>query len=114
MSTRRRVREKSGGSLLNSHPAVSCALAFSRTKAMFAAMPGRPITPSEMSSSPPGASPLALVTGGGGFLGRAIVERLLARGHRVRSLSRGAYPDLENLGVEVVRGDLADASSVRA
>jgi nucleoside-diphosphate-sugar epimerase len=50
----------------------------------------------------------ALVTGGGGFLGRAIVEALLADGSEVRTLSRGAHPELETLGVEHVRGDLAD------
>jgi len=55
----------------------------------------------------------ALVTGGGGFLGRAIVERLRSRGCAVRSLARGEYPDLRTLGVEVVRGDLADAEVVR-
>jgi nucleoside-diphosphate-sugar epimerase len=54
----------------------------------------------------------ALVTGGGGFLGRAIVELLLDRGDQVRSLGRGAYPELEALGVEVVRADLRDAASV--
>ena len=54
----------------------------------------------------------ALVTGGGGFLGRHIVERLLARGDRVRVFSRGGYPELELLGVEVVRGDLCDRKQV--
>jgi nucleoside-diphosphate-sugar epimerase len=54
----------------------------------------------------------ALVTGGGGFLGRAIVDRLLARGVKVRSYSRGAYPELARMGVDVVRGDIADAESV--
>ncbi len=55
----------------------------------------------------------ALVTGGGGFLGRAVVEQLLARGDRVRSLSRGEYPDLAGMGVEVIRGDIRDAETVR-
>ena len=50
----------------------------------------------------------ALVTGGGGFLGSAIVRRLRARGDAVRSLSRGNYPELRALGVEQIRGDLAD------
>jgi nucleoside-diphosphate-sugar epimerase len=50
----------------------------------------------------------ALVTGGGGFLGRYIVEQLIARGDRVRSFGRGAYPELEAMGVEVVRGDITD------
>jgi nucleoside-diphosphate-sugar epimerase len=55
----------------------------------------------------------ALVTGGGGFLGQYIVEQLLARGDRVRSLARGHYPTLASLGVECVRGDLRDAAAVQ-
>jgi nucleoside-diphosphate-sugar epimerase len=54
----------------------------------------------------------ALVTGGGGFLGRYIVEQLLARGDRVRSFGRGAYPELVTMGVEVLRGDISDADAV--
>jgi 2-alkyl-3-oxoalkanoate reductase len=53
-----------------------------------------------------------LVTGGGGFLGKAIVLRLLARGETVRSYSRGDYPGLRRLGVELHRGDLTDADAV--
>ncbi|QEG34392.1 NAD-dependent epimerase/dehydratase family protein [Bythopirellula goksoeyrii] len=53
-----------------------------------------------------------LVTGGGGFLGRAIVEQLLARGDQVRSFSRGVHAELTELGVEVVRGDIRDAEAV--
>ena len=54
----------------------------------------------------------ALVTGGGGFLGGVIVRRLLARGNAVRSFARGEYPELTAIGVEVCRGDLADAEAV--
>jgi 2-alkyl-3-oxoalkanoate reductase len=58
-------------------------------------------------------SRIVLVTGGGGFLGGAIVRMLVKRGERVRSFSRGAYPDLEKLGVEQVNGDLGDAAAVK-
>lgn len=54
----------------------------------------------------------ALVTGGGGFLGLAIVRRLRARGDAVVSISRRRYAELEKLGVEQVEGDLADTESV--
>jgi len=53
-----------------------------------------------------------LVTGGGGFLGKAIVTRLVKRGDRVSSFSRGRYKDLENMNVEQIRGDLADQRAV--
>jgi nucleoside-diphosphate-sugar epimerase len=56
---------------------------------------------------------IALVTGGGGFLGGAIARRLVGRGDRVRSLARGDYPELRALGVEAIRGDVADGSAVR-
>jgi nucleoside-diphosphate-sugar epimerase len=49
-----------------------------------------------------------LVTGGGGFLGSAIVRLLRARGDQVRSFSRGRYPALDALGVEQFQGDLTD------
>ena len=55
-----------------------------------------------------------LVTGGGGFLGKALVRRLLERGESVRSFSRGDYPELTESGVEVRRGDLADPAAVAA
>ncbi|CAA6691538.1 MULTISPECIES: NAD-dependent epimerase/dehydratase family protein [unclassified Lentimonas] len=53
-----------------------------------------------------------LVTGGGGFVGSYVIERLLARGYSVRSIGRSAQPKLEALGVEVVCGDLTDATVV--
>jgi nucleoside-diphosphate-sugar epimerase len=54
----------------------------------------------------------ALVTGGGGFLGKAVVQALLAEGHDVRSLGRGHYPELEALGAETVRVDLRDRAAM--
>ncbi len=60
------------------------------------------------------ANPIkALVTGGGGFLGSAIVRKLLDRGDTVRSFSRGDYPELEKLGVEQCRGDISDPVAVK-
>jgi nucleoside-diphosphate-sugar epimerase len=49
-----------------------------------------------------------LVTGGGGFLGGAIVRRLVERGDDVRSYSRGTYPALDALDVDQIHGDLRD------
>lgn len=56
----------------------------------------------------------ALVTGGGGFLGRRIVELLLEAGHEVRFLARGRYPEVEALGAEGLQVDLRDADAVKA
>ncbi len=50
---------------------------------------------------------LTLVTGGNGFIGRYLVEQLLARGERVRVIGRGDYPELTALGVTCVRADLS-------
>ena len=55
-----------------------------------------------------------LVSGGGGFLGGAIVRQLLARGIEVRSFARGNYPELLKQGVDVRKGDLADRAQVFA
>lgn len=54
----------------------------------------------------------ALVTGGGGFLGKAIVKLLLSKGYSVRSFSRGAYPELGKAGVECLQGGLADPAAL--
>ncbi len=54
------------------------------------------------------------VTGGSGFLGRALVERLVARGERVVALGRS--PDsrrvLEELGAEPIPGDMRDRGAL--
>ncbi|MDR2863482.1 MAG: NAD-dependent epimerase/dehydratase family protein [Puniceicoccales bacterium] len=54
-----------------------------------------------------------LVTGGGGFLGQALVRQLLARGDTVRILTRSAQPALAATGVQCLRGDIADATVTR-
>jgi len=56
---------------------------------------------------------IALVTGGGGFLGSAIVRQLLARGDQVRSFSREAHPGLSRLGVQQIQGDIANLNAVQ-
>ena len=55
-----------------------------------------------------------LVTGGTGFLGRRIVERLLAAGRRVSVLGRTPAPELEARGARFIRASLDDAAAVRA
>lgn len=53
-----------------------------------------------------------LVTGGTGFLGRKLVERLLQEGREVTVLSRSSVSDLEARGVRFLRTSLDDAAAV--
>lgn len=53
-----------------------------------------------------------LVTGGGGFLGRRVVELLVERGDEVTFLARGSYPEVERLGARGLQVDLCDAEGV--
>lgn len=54
-----------------------------------------------------------LVTGGSGFLGRALCAALVARGMVVTSFQRGHSAGLDALGVRQVLGDLTDAEALR-
>jgi UDP-glucose 4-epimerase len=56
----------------------------------------------------------ALVTGGAGFIGSHVVDRLLATGHEPRIVDLLPSPWHEEGAVETVIGDLADPASVRA
>jgi 2-alkyl-3-oxoalkanoate reductase len=55
-----------------------------------------------------------LVTGGGGFLGTALVRMLRDRGLPVRSLARGYYRHLDKLEAEQIQGDITDPRIVAA
>ncbi|MCG5217662.1 NAD-dependent epimerase/dehydratase family protein [Streptosporangium sp. KLBMP 9127] len=56
------------------------------------------------------------VTGGSGFVGGRLVERLVADGHTVRALARSAAAadKVGGLGAIAVRGDITDVTALRA
>jgi nucleoside-diphosphate-sugar epimerase len=58
----------------------------------------------------------AFVTGGTGFIGRALIRQLIARGYRVHALARSqdGAAALQALGATVVPGDVTDRESMRA
>lgn len=49
-----------------------------------------------------------LVTGGGGFIGKALVRELVSRGVEVTVVGRNPYPELTALGVRCLQGDIRD------
>lgn len=62
-----------------------------------------------------GASPFiktALVTGGGGFVGQAVVNRLLMLGVETRVFGRHRYPQVEAAGAECFVGDIDNSRMV--
>jgi nucleoside-diphosphate-sugar epimerase len=60
--------------------------------------------------------PTAFVTGGSGFVGGALIERLRSEGWDVRALARseGAATRVRELGAEPAMGDLDDRDAMRA
>ena len=56
----------------------------------------------------------ALVTGAAGFLGRYLVEQLVAQGACVRALVRHPNAELARLNIAVVQADLRDREAVAA
>jgi nucleoside-diphosphate-sugar epimerase len=58
----------------------------------------------------------AFVTGGSGFIGGKLVQRLVGEGRAVRALARSveAAERVASLGAEPVRGDLGDPASLTA
>ena len=63
-----------------------------------------------------GAAKRAFVTGGSGFIGHALVRRLVQSGAGVRALARSeaSARRLSEAGAEPVRGDLSDPAAMRA
>lgn len=51
-----------------------------------------------------------LVTGGGGFLGKKIVQMLLEKGHTVSVVGRNDYPALSEAGCSCYKGDITNLS----
>ncbi len=49
-----------------------------------------------------------LVTGGGGFVGKAIVGQLLGRGLTVQVIGRHSYPEVTAMGAHCLCGDICD------
>ncbi len=61
-------------------------------------------------------TPAAFVTGGSGFIGGRLIERLRSEGWDVRALARSAASAdrVRSLGAEPVQGDLDDPGAMRA
>jgi uncharacterized protein YbjT (DUF2867 family) len=53
------------------------------------------------------------VTGGSGFVGTAIIDKLVAEGHSVHALVHSRAPDVRAESVHAHQGDLADPASLR-
>lgn len=53
-----------------------------------------------------------LVTGGGGFIGMALIKRLIAEGHKVTSYSRREYPLHWALGISSIQADIGDLETL--
>ncbi len=53
-----------------------------------------------------------LITGGSGFLGRNLIERLIHEGHEVSCLDRYIAPFLEEYGVRTIQGDIYEQVAV--
>lgn len=53
-----------------------------------------------------------LVTGGGGFMGMALIKRLIKEGHKVTSFSRREYPLHWALGINSIQADIREYEAV--
>lgn len=77
--------------------------------------PKEAFTKPEITASAQKRAPTVLVIGGTGFIGRALVRRLVENSYGVRVLARDpkSAPDLAQLGVDLFPGDFLDPESVR-
>ena len=56
----------------------------------------------------------ALITGGLGFVGQRLCEKLLSEGYKVKIFSRGTYKGPKRENVEVVKVDYSNIAALRA
>ncbi|MCD4673027.1 MAG: Gfo/Idh/MocA family oxidoreductase [Anaerolineaceae bacterium] len=75
------------------------------------------LKPSSSPPSPkaPAQTPTILVTGGTGFIGKALIKRLCKKGHEVRVMTRSPAKHrafFDEMGAEVVKGDMLDFPTV--
>ncbi len=54
-----------------------------------------------------------LVTGGGGTIGKSVINGLINRNYTITSLSRNSYPELEKFGIKQELVDIRDYDKVR-
>lgn len=54
-----------------------------------------------------------MVLGGSGFIGRAVVQRLVAEGIETAVVARKGFPEAEGLGVRFLSGDIGDADFLK-
>lgn len=82
-----------------------------------ARLPSRPAAAARPAADSPdnsGSKSSVMVIGGTGFIGRNLTRRLVARGHTVRVLSRGASGAFADLGdqVQLIGASLSDEASL--
>jgi nucleoside-diphosphate-sugar epimerase len=58
------------------------------------------------------SGPRVLVTGGNGFLGRAVCRILIEKGYQVRVIGRNSYPELEKMGILCFKGDIRNFAHI--
>jgi nucleoside-diphosphate-sugar epimerase len=73
--------------------------------------------PTRHSRGKPRGFPTVLVLGGSGFIGRELIQQLLAAGYCVRAMVRnsgGQLEELDNESLEIVRGDMRNMADLES